>query len=152
MSEEQSQLRASGLLGSVMAVLGVVVLIDAARLRSADDPIGPAAVPVVIGVLLGLLGAALVLSARSTWRTPWENPRRLWRLTAMVVTLIAFAVLLPFLGYVFCSAGLFTAAALLLGAPHPARVAAYGWTLAAVVFLVFDRLIGLSLPTGPWGF
>ena len=27
----------------------------------------------------------------------------------------------------------------------------FAWALA-VVFLVFDRLIGLTLPTGPWGF
>jgi putative tricarboxylic transport membrane protein len=31
-------------------------------------------------------------------------------------------------------------------------VVAYGWALAATVFLVFDRLIGLTLPAGPWGF
>lgn len=50
------------------------------------------------------------------------------------------------------SAALFTAAAVLLGAPRFGRTVAYGWALAAIVFLVFDRLIGLSLPTGPWGF
>ena len=77
---------------------------------------------------------------------------RLWRLAALVATLIAFALLLPVMGYVVCSAGLFVSAALLLGAPHPARVVAYGWTLAIVVFLIFDVVIGLSLPTGPWGF
>ena len=43
------------------------------------------------------------------------------------------------------------AAALLLGAPRGWKVVAYGWTLAAVVFLVFDRLIGLTLPRGPVG-
>ncbi|MEV4351110.1 tripartite tricarboxylate transporter TctB family protein [Actinoplanes sp. NPDC049596] len=147
--EERSQAAASGLLGLVMIVLGVVVLVDAARLRGSDDPVGPAAAPTVIGVLLGLLGGALVLSSRTLPRTSGKG---LWRLTAMVVTLIAFALLLPLLGYVVSSAGLFTAAALLLGAPHPGRVVAYGWTLAAVVFLVLDRLIGLSLPAGPWGF
>ena len=51
----------------------------------------------------------------------WSTPRACAPLTG---TLIAFALLLPYLG----------------------------WTLAAVVFLVFDVLIGLSLPTGPWGF
>jgi len=74
------------------------------------------------------------------------------RLAGMVVVLIAFALLLPLLGYVVCAALLFTGAALLLGAPRPLTVLAYGWTLAIVVFLVFDRLIGLALPVGPWGF
>ncbi|GAA0486470.1 hypothetical protein Ade02nite_10260 [Paractinoplanes deccanensis] len=144
---------ASGLLGIVMIVFGVVMLVDAAGLRGSDDPVGPAAAPTVVGVLLGLLGASLVLSARAALRThAWKDLRRLWRLTAMVIALVAFAFLLPLLGYVVSSAALFTVAALLLGAPRPWRVVAYGWTLAALVFLVFDRLIGLSLPTGPWGF
>ena len=70
----------------------------------------------------------------------------------LVAALLLFALLLPLLGYVVSSAALFVAAALLLGAPRGWKVVAYGWTLAAVVFLIFDRLIGLTLPTGPWGF
>ena len=70
----------------------------------------------------------------------------------LVAALLLFAVLLPVLGYVVSSAALFVAAALLLGAPRGWTVVAYGWALAAVVFLVFDRLIGLTLPAGPWGF
>lgn len=75
-----------------------------------------------------------------------------WRVGALVAALLAFAVLLPVVGYVVSSAGLFAAAALLLGAPRSWNVLAYGWTVAAIAFLVFDRLIGLSLPVGPWGF
>jgi len=143
---------ASGALGLIMIVAAVVVLADAAGLRGSDDALGPAAAPLLIGVLLGLLGVALAVQARHVLCRPGVRAGRLWRLGAMVLILIAFALLLPVLGYVVSSAGLFTGAALLLGAPHPARVVAYGWTLAAVAFLVFDRLIGLSLPTGPWGF
>ena len=119
--------------------------------------IGPAAVPTVVGILLGVVG--VVMAARAWWELrraapgPALPPRgRLIRLAAMIGVLVGFAVLLPVLGYVVCAALLFTGAALLLGAPHPARTAAYGWTLAGLVFLLFDRLIGLALPTGPWGF
>ena len=143
---------ASGILGLLMIVAAVVVLVDAAGLRGSDDALGPAAAPLLIGVLLGLLGGALALQARHVLRRPQVRAGRLWRLAAMVLILIAFAVVLPFLGYVVSSAGLFTGAALLLGAPRPARVVAYGWTLAAVAFIVFDQLIGLTLPAGPWGF
>jgi len=144
--------RAAGALGILMVVAGIVVLIDAARLRESDEALGPAAAPTVLGLLLGLIGGALAFQSRHFLRTAEHPQRRLWRLVALVVVLVAFALLLPIMGYVVSSAGLFTGAALLLGAPHPARVAAYGWTLAVVVFLVFDVLIGLSLPTGPWGF
>ncbi|WP_052720188.1 tripartite tricarboxylate transporter TctB family protein [Actinoplanes rectilineatus] len=143
--------RASAALGALMLLAAILVLVDAAGLRGDDSTLGPAAAPTLIGVLLGVLGATLLVRSRRSLRTP-KNPRRLWRLAALVVLLIAFALVLPFLGYVVSAAILFTGAALLLGAPQPARIVAYGWTLAAIVFLVFDRLIGLTLPAGPWGF
>ncbi|MCY1145535.1 tripartite tricarboxylate transporter TctB family protein [Actinoplanes sp. Pm04-4] len=144
--------RAAGALGVLMVLAGIVVLIDAARLRDSDETLGPAAAPTLLGILLAVIGGALAFQSRHFLRTAQGPKRNLWRLAALVVVLIAFALLLPIMGYVVSSAGLFVGAALLLGAPHPARVLAYGWTLAIVVFLVFDVLIGLSLPTGPWGF
>ena len=152
---ERSEGLASGLLGLVMLAGAVVVLVDAAGMRASDTALGPAAAPTLIGVLLGLLGGALAISGVRHLRTAPSRDlelRRLWRLAALVVALIAFALLLPIMGYVVSSAALFTATALLLGAPQPARVVAYGWTVAAAAFLIFDRLIGLTLPTGPWGF
>ncbi len=153
---DRSTLLASAALGVVMMAGSVVVLVDAASLRPSDEFVGPAVAPTAVGILLGVLGALLVLQAGRHLRTASARQalphRRLLRLAAMVALLVAFAVLLPVVGYVVASALLFTGAALLLGAPHPARTAAYGWTLAGVVYLLFDRLIGLALPAGPWGF
>ena len=153
---DRSTLLASAALGVVMMVGAVVVLVDAASLRAGDEFVGPAAAPTVVGILLGALGALLVLQSGRHLRSATARQalphRRLLRLAAMVALLVAFAGLLPILGYVVASALLFTGAALLLGAPHPARIAAYGLTLAGLVFLLFDRLIGLALPAGPWGF
>jgi putative tricarboxylic transport membrane protein len=153
---DRGTLLATVALGVVMMIGAVVVLVDAASLRPGDEFVGPAAAPTTVGILLGVLGALLALQAGRHLRTTTVRQalphRRLLRLAAMVALLVAFAVLLPYVGYVVASALLFTGAALLLGAPHPARVAAYGWTLAGLVFLLFDRLIGLALPTGPWGF
>jgi putative tricarboxylic transport membrane protein len=148
-------------LGGLMVVAGIVVLVDAASLRETNAAIGPAAVPTAVGILLGIVG--LLMATRAWWTLrraapgPGSDPAlpnraQVIRLGAMVGVLIAYAVLLPVLGYVVCAALLFTGAAVLLGAPRPLAVFAYGWTLAIVVFLVFDRLIGLALPVGPWGF
>ena len=153
---DRGTLLASAALGIVMIVGAVVVLVDAASLRPSDEFVGPVVAPTTVGILLGLLGSLLVLQAVRHLRTATARQalphRRLLRLAAMLALLVAFAVLLPIVGYVVASTLLFTGAALLLGAPHPARTAAYGWTLAGLVFLIFDRVIGLALPTGPWGF
>ncbi|APU17138.1 MULTISPECIES: tripartite tricarboxylate transporter permease [Actinoalloteichus] len=67
------------------------------------------------------------------------------RLAAVVATLVTFALPLPVLGYVVTSAGLFVAAALLLGAPHPGRMADYGWALAAIGSFIAGTIGTLAL-------
>ena len=153
---DRNTVLASATFGGVMLVAAVLVIVDAVRLPETSEAVGPAAVPLPLGVLLGIVGAALLVQSRAqlgtaSRETTWQ-PRAGLRLLGMLVALVAFAVLLPILGYVVTSAALFVAAAMLLGAPRFWRAVAYGWALAAIVFLVFDRLIGLSLPTGPWGF
>lgn len=153
---DRHTLLASGAFGAVMLVAAVLVIVDAVRLPETSEAVGPSAVPLPVGVLLGVVGAALLVQARTQLAgavagQAWQPGAGL-RVLGMVAALVAFALLLPVLGYVVTSAGLFVAAGMLLGAPNLWRTVAYGWALAAIVFLVFDRLIGLSLPTGPWGF
>jgi putative tricarboxylic transport membrane protein len=153
---DRNTVLASAVLGALMLVAAVLVIVDAVRLPETSEAVGPAAVPLPVGVLIGVLGAGLLVQARAqlgsaSRETTWQ-PGALLRVLAMLAALVAFALLLPVLGYVVSSAALFVAAAMLLGAPRFWRTVAYGWALAAIVFLVFDRLIGLSLPTGPWGF
>ena len=147
---------ATALLGGLLLLAAVLVIVDAVRLPATSAVVGPAAVPLPVGVALGAVGAGLLVDAlrkrpRTGAATPWQ-PRAGLRVLGLVAALIGFALLLPLLGYVVAATALFVAAALLLGAPRDWRVIAWGWALAAVVFLVFDRLIGLTLPAGPWGF
>lgn len=155
-AEDRRTLFATGLFGALMFVAAVFVVVDALRLPETSAVVGPAAVPLPVGVVLGAVGAGLLVQARVKLATAVRGserpPRAGWRVVGLVASLVAFAVLLPVLGYVISAAGLFAAAAVLLGAPHWPRMIAYGWALAALVFLAFDRLIGLTLPTGPWGF
>jgi len=153
---DRNTVLASAGIGAVMLVAAVLVIVDALRLPETSEAVGPAAVPLPVGVLLGVFGAVLLIQARTQLSTASREttmqPRAGLRLLGMIVALVAFAVLLPILGYVVSSAALFVAAAMLLGAPKLWQTIAYGWALAAIVFLLFDRVIGLSLPTGPWGF
>lgn len=153
---DRREVLACAAFGVLMLVAAVFVIVDAVRLPETSEAVGPAAVPLPVGVLLGVVGAVLAVRARAQLGTATRGPA--WqqgagaRVVGMVAALVGFALLLPVLGYVVTATVLFTAAATLLGAPGFWRTVAYGWALAAVVFLAFDRLIGLSLPAGPWGF
>jgi putative tricarboxylic transport membrane protein len=147
---------AAAVLGGLLLLAAVLVIVDAVRLPATSAVVGPAAVPLPVGVALGVVGALLLVDARRKLPRagacePWQ-PRGGLRVLGLVAALVGFALLLPLLGYVVTSTALFVAAALLLGAPRDWRVPVWGWALSAVVFLVFDRLIGLTLPAGPWGF
>ncbi len=63
-----------------------------------------------------------------------------------------FAAVNPFLGYVVSATLLFGLTAISLGAPNKAKAFAYGFIVASIVFLLFDVLIGITLPAGIWGF
>ncbi|GAB3410874.1 tripartite tricarboxylate transporter TctB family protein [Flindersiella endophytica] len=183
-AEDRRTLLASGALGGLLLLAAVFALVQAGSLWDVGSSVilGPAAFPLLIGLLLVVVGAALIVRAVLRVRTieafagseaggaeaegaeaggseaegaeaADRSPRgRLVRVGLLLVLLVAFALLLPYAGYVVSSALLFTGTALLLDSPHRWRTLAAGWTLAAVVFLAFDRLIGLTLPTGPWGF
>lgn len=152
--QDRRTVLATGLFGALMLLGAVVLVVDAMRLPDQDSAMGPAVMPVLVAVLLGGVGIGLLVQARIRLPGAAEasSSGAGWRVVALVVVLVAFAVLLPLVGYVLTATGLFVAAALLLGAPRRWVLLAYGWALAAAVFFVFDRLIGLSLPSGPWGF
>ncbi|MCF6473765.1 tripartite tricarboxylate transporter TctB family protein [Nonomuraea sp. MG754425] len=142
--------------GGLMLVAGPVMVVDARGLPDDGSAMGPAATPFALGVLLGITGLWLLLRSwrelrAATRGTPLRDYAVL-RVTALAAALVAFALLLPVIGYVLGSAALFVGTALLLGGPHGWRLYASGWALAAFTFVIFDRVIGLTLPTGPWGF
>lgn len=149
----------TAIVGVIMAIVAILVLVDAARLPTASDPLGPAAFPLLIGSLLGLVGLALaILNHRYALvllrvRRGGAVRRGKGLSTVLVlVALLAFAALLPLVGFFLAAALLYVAVALLLGAPRGWHLAITAALLAGAIVLLFDRIIGLTLPAGPWGF
>jgi len=139
-----------------MLVASAVYLVQALRmpLGAAARP-GPGFFPVAVGVFACVVALVLVaLAVRRVERAPAaedaaatpEDRRRVW---LAVVTLAAFCLVLPWVGYPL-AALLFVAAMLLqLGA---------GWRGAVLTALVsaegsyylFAGLLGVTLPRGLW--
>ncbi|MGC5076675.1 tripartite tricarboxylate transporter TctB family protein [Agrococcus sp. DT81.2] len=149
----------TGIVGAIMAIVATFVLVDAARLPAASDPLGPAAFPLLIGSLLGIVGLALVVMnhryALVLLRVRRGGVVRRGKGLSTVLVLVAllgFAALLPLVGFFLAAALLYIAVALLLGAPRGWHLAITAALLAGTIVLLFDRIIGLTLPAGPWGF
>lgn len=147
---------ATMVLGALLVVGSVVVLVQAAGLDNGDDLVGAATAPWVVGALLFVVGVLLVVRGRrdmGVWEVSDHTGSQDWlRMGALLGVLLVFAVIVPWLGYVVSATLLFGATAVVLGAPYRLRSFASGFCVAALVFLLFDTAIGISLPAGPWGF
>jgi len=152
--DERRSALAAVILGGVLVVMGVVVMVQASRLGDSDEVVDAATMPWVVGVLLFVVGVAMALRARRDLADapPTSDPQDWARLAVMVVTLVVFALIISILGYVVSATLLFGVTAIVLGAPYRLRAFAYGFCVAALVYLAFDVGIGISLPAGPWGF
>ncbi|MER7556120.1 tripartite tricarboxylate transporter TctB family protein [Nocardioides sp. NPDC126508] len=147
---------ATVILGGLMVAFGVVVLIQAILLDNEAHVVGPATMPWVVAVLLVAIGSTLGVRAGrdlGAWRlAPQTSPQDWKRAALLLAVLLLFAVVVTRLGYVVSATLLFGTAAVLLGSPARLRAYVYGWSVSVAVFLVFDVLIGIALPAGPWGF
>jgi putative tricarboxylic transport membrane protein len=140
--------------GMALALLAVVVLEECWRARlplgTLASP-GPAYAPTLLALALlvaGLLIATLGRDAATLAAAGWHE----WRHTVAILVAIAFVALaLERLGYRLTIA---LACAFLLGVverkrPVPTLLVAVG--LAAGTFFLFDTLLRVPLPRGPFG-
>lgn len=134
---------------ALFATAGVIVA-DATRIEiSSTYGVGPAAVPYVIAAGLAILGASHLAMA---WRDVWPIPEpQDW--PPILIILGGFVALIALIGFgggfIPATAILFAATATAFGRRAILTDLAIGLVLAIAVFLVFDKLLTLSLPYGP---
>ena len=142
-----------------LAVVGVLVLVDAARTGSAtssNDPIGPRPVPILIGVLLLVVALVYTIDVARGGRAEPEggedvdpDSRVDWRTVALVVAAFALnAVLIEPLGWVISGSLLFWSAAFALGARRHVVSLGVAVALALITFYGFAIGLGVNLPAG----
>ena len=130
--------------GIAIAAIALFYVIAAGSYgTSFGDPLGPSVFPRMVGIPALLLALSLVI--RPGPAPDWARGGRLLRQAAALGVLIGYALLLEPLGFPLAS---FLAIALLgtlMGAPVR-KGALAGLVAAPLLFLLFDRLLGLPLP------
>jgi putative tricarboxylic transport membrane protein len=144
---------------AALALLGVLVLVDASRLgavASSNDPIGPKPVPIILGVLLVVVAvfyAVDVARGGVGEAEAGEDVDLSTRIDVRTVALLigAFvlnALLIEPLGWVISGSILFWGAAFALGNRHHVRGLVIGVALALTTFYAFAIGLGVNLPAG----
>jgi putative tricarboxylic transport membrane protein len=142
-----------------LGALGVLVVVQALLLpasRIARGPVGPAAIPVVVGTLLVIVGIILAIDVLRGGRGEPEGGEDIelgggtdWRtILLLVAAFVANALLVETLGWPISGAILFWGAAFALGSRHYVRDAVIALVLGVGTWYLFVLGLGISLPVG----
>lgn len=154
--KDRSELGVSG----VLVVLGVLVLVDALRIHTdfaQRGPVGPKAVPVVVGVGLLVVAVLLARDVLRGGRGEAEGGEDIdlaapadWRTVLLLCgAFLANAALIGVVGFPISGAILFWGAAYALGSRHFVRDPLIAAGMSVATFLIFNNLLGVPLPGGP---
>jgi putative tricarboxylic transport membrane protein len=142
-----------------LGALGLLVIVSALMLpesRIARGPVGPAAVPVVVGSLLVIVSVFLAVDVLRGGRGEPEGGEDIelgggtdWKTVLMLAAaFLANALLIESLGWVFSGAILFWGAAYALGSRHWIRDVVIAFVLSIGSWYLFALGLGIVLPPG----
>ena len=145
---------------ALLAVLGVLVLVDAIQIPTdftQRGPVGPKAVPVVVGVLLLVTALLLARDVLRGGRGEAEGGEHVdltapsdWRTVLLLsAAFLANVALIGVVGFPISGAILFWGAAYALGSRSFVRDPLIAAAMSIVTFLLFNNLLGVPLPGGP---
>ena len=142
-----------------LGAVGLLVIVSALLLpesRIARGPVGPGAVPVLVGGLMVVVSVFLALDVRRGGRGEPESGEDVeltggsdWRTIAMLVAaFVANALLIENLGWPVSGAILFWGAAFALGSRHYIRDAVIAVVMSVGTWYLFVLGLGVALPVG----
>ena len=142
-----------------LGALGILVIAQALLLpesRIARGPVGPAAVPLVVGGLLVVVSGFLAIDVLRGGRGEPEGGEDIelgghsdWRtVLVLAAAFVANALLIESLGWVFSGAILFWGSAFALGSRHYVRDAVIAFVLSIGSWYLFALGLGIILPPG----
>jgi putative tricarboxylic transport membrane protein len=142
-----------------LALLGVLVLVDSADLgnnRTGVDPLGPRAVPLILGTALIVLAVALTVAVLRGSRVEAEGGEDvdldqkidIKTVLLLVGVFVANILLIDLLGWVISGSLLFYGSAIALGSRHFVRDLAIAVALGLATFYGFAIGLGVGLPAG----
>lgn len=115
----------------------------------AMDAIGPAAFPYGIAAIMALCSIYFLL--RPDPEPIWPAAGRLFEIAAATLVFLAYAWVLPEVGFIIATAVASFYLTWRLGTPL-GQALIVGAATSIGLYLVFRTILGLSLATGPFGF
>ncbi|MBZ0146191.1 MAG: tripartite tricarboxylate transporter TctB family protein [Pseudorhodoplanes sp.] len=141
---------AGGIVAASLALLSGIILWDASKLQiTSTYGVGPKMMPIVVACGLLILSVANLVMAVRGDLPPRESadPKAILLILGGLAALIAIIGLGG--GFIPATAILFAATSAAFGRRAFVTDLVIGFALGVVIFLIFDKLLTLSLPFGP---
>jgi putative tricarboxylic transport membrane protein len=136
--------------GVWLAVCGVIVFqIAKIAVPFAYEPLGPKAFPILMAFLMAVCSVLLFLKPETN--IEWPQGALLAKSGLLVVILLAYATLFAALGFPLATALMVLATARLFGGSWTTSMIS-AVSIGFLGYMIFDRLLEVSLPAGPLGF
>ena len=114
-----------------------------------SDHIGPKTYPYIVSFFL--ISSSLFLILKPDAKPKWPEIRKIIEILMTAIILIMYAVFLPVIGFVFSTLFASSFISWRLGAKLSSAFTA-GLIISITIFILFRKILGLSLATGPFGF
>jgi len=114
-----------------------------------SDHIGPKTYPYIVSFFL--ISSSLFLIFRPDIKPIWPEFGKIIEILTTALILIMYAVFLPIVGFVFSTFFASSFISWRLGAKLSSAFTA-GLIISITIFILFRKILGLSLATGPFGF
>jgi len=142
--------RAGVVIAAALAALAVVLVWDSRQLATTTMyGMGPEVMPVVIAIGLGLLAIGNLIDALRGNLPPRESadPKAVWLILAGLALLIVIIGLGG--GFILATSALFVTTSAAFGRRALLADTVIALVMSTLIYLAFDRLLTLSLPSGP---
>ena len=114
-----------------------------------SDHIGPKIYPYIVSFFL--ISSSLFLIVKPDIKPSWPELSKIIEIIITALILIMYAIFLPVIGFVFSTFFASSFISWRLGAKLVSAFTA-GLIISVTIFILFRKILGLSLATGPLGF
>ena len=114
-----------------------------------SDHIGPKTYPYIVSFFL--ISSSLFLIFKPDIKPIWPEFGKIIEILMTALILIMYAIFLPIVGFVFSTFFASSFISWRLGAKLSSAFTA-GLLISVTIFILFRKILGLSLATGPFGF
>lgn len=144
--------RVGGIL--LLAFAGYVVVNSLSLGYVAGGIPGAGFLPLWAGVILGTAAVTILIKS---WKKPLSGPlianrAILWRTVIFGLGMVVMVFLMPYLGMVMTLALFMLFGVPFLGARQPLKIAASVILVPLFVYVLFQLILKVPLPVGPWRF